>query len=656
MTSIAKTKDITSNNTKHKILKGLNKVLFGDLDKFVVADINKDIGKSEIKINKQSKSRDTNQVVDKTCNKMVRTVKADKTVEADKIAKAEKKKRDAELEKDRTQLIKNWKWIMAHSKKYNYNFDTFEIINESKTSYGWWFQILAPYGLSFDELEGLKPKIESNMGCKFMYEIHSSNRFTTCKLIYESLVKCNDILFEPVKVEPYEVCPGVTESGEPIIINLNVAPHVLIAGQTRKGKNGSADSIILSWLNSCTEEDIELYLFQCSKVDLIKYRDCRHVKCFVLGDFEKMLIALKHIVNTEIKIRLSLFENMFKQRRGENIYDYNKINKNNKLPYIYVIIDEFLELMLQSKSMKEENKIKDEILAYIQKIGQMGASVGIHYIILHQKPEMKLCPTFIKNMSSVRVCFGFDDESCGRIVLGDKDGGLILGLPPRRAYINSNGALRMLYTTNLEGRRDMYIKPHEVKNKKDFFNSIKTDVATINSITSADIDKVRKNIKDNVGTFIVKTSKDSNCDNTGKVKLPIYLKDRARVIKKIQSSDDLREYNTHETLHSKDEIEINNTNEIVCEEVNNEEYNEKTCRACKDRNNMGSDTDTRNGLQNIHKRIKLDRTDKFNGNEISDIIDKIVEENTKRIPGWVPYVPAKGDKIPDITNVRLIGR
>jgi hypothetical protein len=66
-------------------------------------------------------------------------------------------------------------------------------------------------------------------------------------------------------------------------------------------------------------------------------------------------------------------------------------------------------------------------------------------------------PTFIKNMSSIRVCFGFDDRVCSEIVLGNE---LAWKLPARRAYYSADGKTDLLFTTDLKGRIEPVIKPH----------------------------------------------------------------------------------------------------------------------------------------------------------------------------------------------------
>lgn len=390
-----------------------------------------------------------------------------------KQLKEERKKereKQAQTREELNTLISSWNSIMWQAKVCTTRFDTYRMDSIQRTDYGWSFKVYAPKGIPLQKLDILTPNIESGLGCKFMFNINQSNRFASCFILYEGAVDYNAIPFKPIRVKPYEVFAGLSINGEPLIMNMILSPHIMIAGGTRRGKNGAADSILLSWINSCTEDEINLFLFQCAKIDLLKYKKCKQVKACCLEDFEEMFNIMQHVIEVEIPRRLKLFTEMFAERTGENILDYNNLYPENQLPYIVLVFDEFATLMFQNKGDDEVNGYKNGILTYLSKIGSMGAAVGVFYMIMHQKPEKALCPTFIKNMTSIRICFGFDDDSPGRIVLGERDGEKVKGLPPRRAYVNNDGKLSLMYTMNLTGRRDAYIRPHEVNDKKDFMS------------------------------------------------------------------------------------------------------------------------------------------------------------------------------------------
>jgi S-DNA-T family DNA segregation ATPase FtsK/SpoIIIE len=182
-----------------------------------------------------------------------------------------------------------------------------------------------------------------------------------------------------------------------------------------------------------------------------------------------MAIATKHLIDI-IKARTDMMIPMAKSFKGDNIFNYNKINKDKPMPYIYLIIDEFATLMPESSDPKEVKEIKNRILSDIKLIGQMGGAIGVTYIIAHQKPEKELCPTFIKNMSNIRICFGFEDAICSQIVLGNN---LALDLPQRVAYYTIGEGFNLLYTTNLDDRILPFIQDKLSPSHRTLFDDLK---------------------------------------------------------------------------------------------------------------------------------------------------------------------------------------
>lgn len=361
--------------------------------------------------------------------------------------------------KEIDKLLKQFDDVFYSCKKFNSSWLTFTPSHIKKTSYGYSCRIYIPNGLCFEDLESVKKYIESNMSCIFQYEIPDHRQFVLAKIIKPDLVKCNETPFTPYKVKPYELYAGVDVSGKPIIFDVNITPQTLLAGQTRRGKNGSLDHILCSFINSCKPNEVELYLFQCAKTDLIKYSKSRLTRSCTIGDLEEMDMILDYILK-ETNRRGELLKGMVESFKGDNLLHYNKLNPNSPLPYIYIVIDEFIELMVKSECGTEQD-FKKSILQKLGKIAQWGGSYGINYIICHQKPEKALMPTFLKNMSSVRICFGFDDAICSEIVLGNR---LAHNLPPRRAYYSSSIGSGLLYTTNLQGKIEPIVKRNSVKN------------------------------------------------------------------------------------------------------------------------------------------------------------------------------------------------
>lgn len=422
------------------------------------------------------------------------------TIQKIKIANTESKLK--------TQLIESWGRIMKYTNTYNSMGCTFEITEEKITDYGWTFKILNSYGLTFDKLETITPQIRDGLMCAyFIYTVHESNSFAICKVIYSQKLKINKIPFKPVKVKPWELYIGNDVSGEPIIIDTVIAPQMFIAGQTRRGKNGSLNHILISLINSCSTDEVMIYYYQGAKGDGGFYKTCKHVYAYAQYEIEKLLTMLKHI-EKEMANRTNLFQNMIDTFKGDNLYQYNKLNPNKKLPFIYIVIDEFLECVVKSSDKGEVKSIKLEIESLLTKVAQFGGSLGVSYIISHQKPEKALCPSFLKNMSNVRLCFGYDDSICSEIVLGTGDTSAV-GLPPRRAVYKTHGTKSLIFTTNLEGKIEEYLRPFQMFNKRDLFK----DLEKINK-SPQQIEKVLEKINTITKETVIKNTKKSKKESS----------------------------------------------------------------------------------------------------------------------------------------------
>jgi len=426
----------------------------------------------------------------------------------DKKALIEKHKQDL---KDIKELVKNFMDTFGANEIYNKDQIGYTLSDLKARDFGVTSKIYAPFGMVLGDLEKYTSLIETGCKCQFLFEIPEHRQFSIATFIHPEKVKINDWIFNPVKVKPWEFFPGYSIKGEPVIFDINKMPQILVAGQQRRGKNGAVDHAIVSWINSCNEREITFYLLQCARNDLIKYRDCKQVYCYA-DTFEKILMALEHI-KEEMDRRVKLFEVMV--GRGEskdNIFHYNLSHPSNSIPYIIVVMDEFIELIIDSVvDDKDMKKLKAKILKCVQQIGQFGGSLGINYIILHQKPSAALMPVFIKNQSSIRLCFGFDDLICCSIVLGDELAKHAHKLPPRKAFYGSSDGNGFLYTSNLTNRIRMFIEPSIENNHRDLFKDLKKlEVEPEIQFANPEDNVIDFKLKQNAGTAPRPTSKGDN--------------------------------------------------------------------------------------------------------------------------------------------------
>lgn len=198
----------------------------------------------------------------------------------------------------------------------------------------------------------------------------------------------------------------------------DIACHYLMGGATGSGKSNLLHDIILSAAFRYSPEELLLYL-----MDL---KDGVEFKVYAKGKLpQARLVALKADENYGYSILEHLEEERI--RRNEvlfhqaNVSDYKEYRKQNKLPRILLIIDEFQRLLENPK-----------VIPLFTKLLRLGRSSGIHILLATQTLKG------LDNFSNLQSQFG------GRIVLkcsNDEDSQMLFG-----GYASGNTAAALLQT------------------------------------------------------------------------------------------------------------------------------------------------------------------------------------------------------------------
>ena len=200
--------------------------------------------------------------------------------------------------------------------------------------------------------------------------------------------------------------------GNPKWMEINKTPHLLIAGATGSGKSVCVNSVITSILMRAKPDEVKLVMVDPKKVELSMYNGAPHLLTPVVTDPKKASVALKKIVE-EMEHRYDLFE----ETGTKNIEGYNrKIDKQNeksenkqaKLPYIVVLIDELADLMLVAAKEVEDS---------IMRITQMARAAGIHLIVATQRPSTDVITGVVKANIPSRISFAVSSQIDSRTIL-----------------------------------------------------------------------------------------------------------------------------------------------------------------------------------------------------------------------------------------------
>lgn len=187
--------------------------------------------------------------------------------------------------------------------------------------------------------------------------------------------------------------------------DLTKMPHLLIAGATGSGKSVMVNALIASLLFRCRPDELRLILIDPKRVELSGYNGLPHLLVPVIIEAEKASAALQWTV-LEMENRYRLFA----EAGARNIAAYNesRVDTNDRIPFIVVIIDELADLMMQDGRSTEEP---------IVRIAQKARATGIHLVLATQRPSVNVVTGLIKANIPSRIAFSMASQIDSRTVL-----------------------------------------------------------------------------------------------------------------------------------------------------------------------------------------------------------------------------------------------
>lgn len=191
---------------------------------------------------------------------------------------------------------------------------------------------------------------------------------------------------------------GVNELGKTIYCDLIDTNSIIISGEPRGGKSWKGQSIIAQLAMFNSPKEIEFYFFD-TKNNASDYRHLSevlpHAKYFC-GDPLKVNKGIERVLDKAVEERGKIITNA----GCINIKDYNKKFPDNKLPYMYVVIDELMGLMefFNTSDMKDEAaKFKGFLSTMVSKL----AYAGVRFILF---PHRIVDSVIGKNTYSLVSC------------------------------------------------------------------------------------------------------------------------------------------------------------------------------------------------------------------------------------------------------------
>ena len=276
-------------------------------------------------------------------------------------------------------------------------------------------------------------------------------------------VSMKEILQSPVYAQSKAILPialGRHANGEPAATIAEKWPHILIAGATNSGKSICLHTIIMSLLFKHKPDEVKFLMIDPKRVELTLYEGIPYLYDPKTSCDDADIITKPHDAAKSLQMLVKVMEkrlDMCQLAKVKNIEGYNewaKKNKEDKMFYVFVIIDEMADLMLQAKAAIED---------YIQRLAQMGRAMGIHLILCTQRPSVKVVTGIIKANMPSRIALQVASSIDSRVVLDAIGAEDLLG----------RGDMLLLDSSTQTPLRiqGAYVSPDEIQAVADFLRS-----------------------------------------------------------------------------------------------------------------------------------------------------------------------------------------
>ena len=213
----------------------------------------------------------------------------------------------------------------------------------------------------------------------------------------------------------------------PYSVDLNVTPHLLVAGSTGSGKTVLIKNIIYQAL----KKGGEVYLIDL-KGGLDYPEEWKNRDYSFCTEQQPALSLLTQAVE-ELERRKIILA----QHHSPNIEAYRR-EHDSSLSHILIVLDEIAELTDTTGLDKEHKEMVHTTIALLSTLARMGRAYGIHLLVGTQRPDANILPGQIKNNCDVRIC-GRADNTLSIIILDNADAADKIPKDSRGRFLTNDG-------------------------------------------------------------------------------------------------------------------------------------------------------------------------------------------------------------------------
>ncbi len=206
---------------------------------------------------------------------------------------------------------------------------------------------------------------------------------------------------------------GKDTASNPVVLDIDRMPHVLVAGTTGSGKSVLMHQWVTSLIFRNSPEELKLILIDPKRVEMTQYNGIPHLLAPVIVEPEKILSALKWAM-AEMDRRYKLFQSV----GVRNIQGYNEMSGFQALPYIAIFIDELADLMMFAPVEVEDA---------ITRLAQLARATGIHLVVATQRPSVDVITGLMKANIPARIAFNVSSMIDSRVIIDGPGAEKLLG-------------------------------------------------------------------------------------------------------------------------------------------------------------------------------------------------------------------------------------
>ena len=208
--------------------------------------------------------------------------------------------------------------------------------------------------------------------------------------------------------DEYKIYVGVDILGNNQTIDITEAPHLLVAGSTGSGKSVFLRNIARQLLEKPKSKVIIVDPKQ------VEFTDFEHQADGYITDPMQAIAEL-----TKLTTVMDERYKKLKTYRAKNLKEAQE--KGSKMPFIFVIIDEYADLVATA------GKEKGQLELTIRRLGQKARAAGIHLILATQRPSTDVITGTIRANFPAKVALKTAKAIDSRIILDEAGAEKLLG-------------------------------------------------------------------------------------------------------------------------------------------------------------------------------------------------------------------------------------